>query len=38
MRVNMVDVLSIHVWLWNIETCQSHFMKGEGEEGEQWKR
>jgi hypothetical protein len=31
-EVNKVDVLSIH--LWNIGTCQSHFKKGEWEEGE----
>jgi hypothetical protein len=30
----MIDVLSIHVWIWNFEICQSHFEKGEGEEGE----
>jgi hypothetical protein len=24
----MVEVLSIHVRIWNIETCQSHFKKG----------
>jgi hypothetical protein len=26
----MIDVFSIHVWIWNTETCQSHFKKGEG--------
>jgi hypothetical protein len=32
-KVNMVDVFSIHVWIWNIETCWSHFKKwGEGRE------
>jgi hypothetical protein len=24
----------IHLWIWNIETCQSHFKKGKEEEGE----
>jgi hypothetical protein len=23
----MVEVLSMHLWIWNIETCQSHFKK-----------
>jgi hypothetical protein len=23
----MVEALSIHVWIWNIEACQSHFKK-----------
>jgi hypothetical protein len=26
--VNVFDVLSIHVWIWNIETCWSHHKKG----------
>jgi hypothetical protein len=30
----MIDVLSAHVWIWNIETV-GHFKKGEVEEGEQ---
>jgi hypothetical protein len=32
-RVSMVEVLSIHIWIWNIETCESHFMKGSGRRG-----
>jgi hypothetical protein len=28
----MVDIFSIHVCIWNTETCQSHFKKGKGEE------
>jgi hypothetical protein len=27
----MVNVLSIHIWIWNIETCWIHFNNGEGE-------
>jgi hypothetical protein len=26
----MVDVLSIHVWIRNTQTCRSHFKKGNG--------
>jgi hypothetical protein len=29
-RVNVVNVFSIYVWIWDIETRQSHFKKGEG--------
>jgi hypothetical protein len=25
---SMVDVLSMHIWIWNIETCWSHFKEG----------
>jgi hypothetical protein len=28
--VNKVDLLFTLVWIWNIETCQSHIQKGEG--------
>jgi hypothetical protein len=24
----MVELLSMHVWIWNTETCQSHFKNG----------
>jgi hypothetical protein len=27
-RVNMVELLSIQVWIWNIETCWIHFKMG----------
>jgi hypothetical protein len=26
-KVNMVDVLSIQVWIWNIKTCWNHLKK-----------
>jgi hypothetical protein len=26
----MVDIFSTHVEIWNTETCQRHFKKGEG--------
>jgi hypothetical protein len=29
----MAEVLSIHVQIWNIETCQNHFKKESGERG-----
>jgi hypothetical protein len=29
----MVDILSMHVWIWNTETCEIIFKKGVGEEG-----
>jgi hypothetical protein len=34
----MADMLSIHVWIWNTETCQSHFKKQEEEERESRRR
>jgi hypothetical protein len=30
---NIVDVFSIHVWIWNTETYRSHFKKEGGEWG-----
>jgi hypothetical protein len=30
-------VFSIHVRIWNIKTCLSHFKKGKREEREQWR-
>jgi hypothetical protein len=30
----MVDALSMHVWIGNIETCWSYFKKGNGVGGD----
>jgi hypothetical protein len=32
-RMNMVDALSTHVCVWNIETCPSHLEEGSEEQG-----